>query len=248
MIQSKILPLELRKLGLSEKETLVYLAALKLGYSSVLKIAKEAKISRPTAYQVIRGLIGKGLIAKLKDGNKKYFAAESPDKLMRGLKMQRRELKEKEREFTRIIAALRNKYWTGKERGVKIYKGKGGFNVLLDELLTTQSKKIYILTGNKKFISKKIIEDIYRKIRKRLGKIEIKELRATGAIENKEDECLSDYLEIKKINPKKLPLAETIIIHSKIAIFSPEKMLSVSVENKLVIDLIKSLFICIWRM
>ncbi len=50
----EILPLELKKLGLTDKEVRVYLATLELGYTTVQKIAQAAKISRPTAYAVIK--------------------------------------------------------------------------------------------------------------------------------------------------------------------------------------------------
>ena len=45
-----MLNLELRKLGLKEKEVSVYLAALELGFTSVQNIAKHAGLSRPTVY------------------------------------------------------------------------------------------------------------------------------------------------------------------------------------------------------
>jgi len=42
MEEKEILPMELRKLGLSDKEARVYLGTLELGYTSIQKIAQQA--------------------------------------------------------------------------------------------------------------------------------------------------------------------------------------------------------------
>ena len=95
---------------MSEKEVRVYLAGLELGSSSVQKIAALAKITRPTTYEIIRKLKEKGLFAEAKQKEKRLFVAQSPERILGLLKVQKREIEEKEREFIRIIAALESKY------------------------------------------------------------------------------------------------------------------------------------------
>ena len=106
----EILPLELRKLGLKEKEVQVYLTGLELGPSSVQKIAKKAKITRPTTYEIIKTLEKKGLFIETKQKKKRLFVAQSPERILGILKIKKREIEEKEREFIRIIATLQSKY------------------------------------------------------------------------------------------------------------------------------------------
>ena len=77
------LSFELRKLGLTEKEVRVYLAALEFGYAAAQKIAQKLNISRPTIYEIIKGLKTKGLMMEFKEAKRTYFTAESPDKLLR---------------------------------------------------------------------------------------------------------------------------------------------------------------------
>lgn len=215
----EILPLELRKLGLTEKEVRVYLAALELGYTSVQSIAQKAKISRPTAYEVVKSLKNKGLISESKDKSKKYFTAESPDKLLGLLKREKKEIEEKEREFIRIIAALREKYHLGDKRDVKTYQGKTGIETLFDDFLTTQSKEIYILIKHEKIWPNKVRQAAYQKITKRLGQVKILEKK------------LSSF-------------PGTVIIYDKVIILT-EKSSGLLIENKIIINLIKSLFLCI---
>jgi len=212
----KTLSLELRKLGLSEKEAKVYLTALELGYTSVQKIAQHAEISRPTTYEIIKSLKEKGLITKSKDKQKNYFIAESPDNLLGILRRQKKEIEEKEREFIRIISALRNKFFLDDQKEFKIYKDKKGLEILLDDLLTTSSRKIYVLVNNEKIWPKKKRQNVYQKIKKRLGKIQITE---------------------KKIL---IPFQGIAIIYDKVIIL-PDKSSGILIDNKDLINLIKSL-------
>ena len=217
-----ILSLELRKLDLTEKEVQVYLSALELGYTSVQKIAQRAKITRPTAYQIIKSLKDKGLISESKDKTKKYFTAESPDKLLGILERQKSEIKEKERELIRIISTLRDKYYLGDKKEIKTYKNKPGLEILFNDFLTTQSKKIYVLVNNEKIWPKKTRQNAYKKIQQRLGqKVQIKELS-------------------KKSN---ISFDGILIIYDKIIIL-PDKSSGIIIENKTIINLIKSLYIC----
>ena len=164
-----ILPLELRKLGLKEKETRVYLAGLELGASSIQNVAKKAEITRPTAYEIVRILQEKGLFRETQQGKKRLFIANSPEKILNILRLQKRELEEKEREFIRIIAALESRYAL-KDGGMQIFKGKEGLKVLQEQILYTAKKDIVVFTSEKVQVRK-----YYAALEKRLGKLSIRE-------------------------------------------------------------------------
>src|SRR4030043_1743030 len=117
-----LMELELRKMGLSEKEVRVYLSGLELGPNSVQNIAKQAGLSRPTAYEIIKKLEDKKLFLETRQRSKSLFRAQSPENILGILRTQKREIEEKERKFIRIIAALEAKY--SREKGVKVFKGK----------------------------------------------------------------------------------------------------------------------------
>lgn len=162
-----ILPLELRKLGLKEKEAVVYLAGLDLGPESLQNIARKSEVTRPTAYGIVKTLQEKGLFREVKQGKKRLFVANSPEKILHILHLQKRELEEREREFIRIIAALESRY---EKKGLQIYKGKEGLEALEEQILFTASRDIVVFSsGNQK------IKKWYSVLRKRLGKISIQE-------------------------------------------------------------------------
>lgn len=164
-----ILSLELRKLGLTEKEAKVYLAGLELGPCSVQAIAVLAKITRPTAYEIIKKLKEKSLFTETKNKKKNYFIAQSPENILSFLRVKKREVEEKEREFIRIIASLAAKY--SKEReGVKVYKGKEGIKVLEEIISFSPTSDIIIINY------KQSLKPSLDKIKKRLGRLELKKI------------------------------------------------------------------------
>lgn len=167
--------LELRKLGLSEKEVRVYLAGLELGPNSVQNIAKEAGLTRPTAYEIIKKLEDKKLFLKTKQRGKRLFRAQSPESILGILRTQKREIEEKEREFIRIIATLEAKY--SKEEGVRVFKGKESLRSLEEIISFSSTPKIIIINQNDISISSKSLKRVYQEIKKRLGKIEFQELK-----------------------------------------------------------------------
>ena len=175
MVESWPMELELRKLGLTDKEVKVYLAGLELGPVSVQDIAKVAQIARPTTYEIIKKLEERGLFAEGKQKKKRLFVAQSPKRILGILRNQRREIEEKEREFIRIIAVLEAKYSKEKE-GVKVFEGKEGIRALEEIISFTSSPEIIVVNPGIVQIKTEQRKKIYRAIKKRLGKVGVKEM------------------------------------------------------------------------
>ena len=97
---------ELKHLGLSEKEGLVYLSALSLGPSPVQDISEKANVNRATTYVMIEMLAARGLMNTFEKDKHRYFIAESPDRLSSILRIQQKELEEKQNEFEKTLPAL----------------------------------------------------------------------------------------------------------------------------------------------
>lgn len=212
-----VLPLELRKLGLKEKEARVYLAGLELGPESLQNIARKSEITRPTAYGIVRALQEKGLFKETKQGKKRLFIANSPEKILHILRLQKRELEEKEREFIRIIAALESRYALKEKEAIQTFKGKEGMEVLEEQLLFTSSKELLVFSSEWSSVEKKKRKAIYEKIRKRLGKFTVQERQV----------------------PR---LAGTLYLLDKVIFFSHKKQEGYLIDNSLVVDSLRRLF------
>ncbi|NTW75758.1 MAG: hypothetical protein HGB34_02545 [Candidatus Moranbacteria bacterium] len=72
---------QLRKLGFSDNEARIYLAALELGESSVQRISQKAKLKRTTAYGIIETLRERGLLKTTINRKKTLYFAEDPRRL-----------------------------------------------------------------------------------------------------------------------------------------------------------------------
>ncbi|MEK7122332.1 MAG: helix-turn-helix domain-containing protein, partial [Patescibacteria group bacterium] len=71
----------LHRIGLSENQAKVYLSCLQIGVGSVLHIAKGAGLKRPTVYLILDELESRGLVARICQGNKTAYRAESPENI-----------------------------------------------------------------------------------------------------------------------------------------------------------------------
>jgi sugar-specific transcriptional regulator TrmB len=71
----------LEKIGLSSKESAIYLALLKYNNATVQDIANEAGIKRPTTYLILDELRKKGLVLKIPHAKRAIFQARAPDEV-----------------------------------------------------------------------------------------------------------------------------------------------------------------------
>jgi sugar-specific transcriptional regulator TrmB len=179
MILELPIELELKKLGLKEKEVKVYLAGLELGPNSIKNIAEKVKIPRPTVYEIVKKLKEKGLFVETKKGKKRLFVAQSPSQILRFLRIKKREIEEKEREFTRIVSILEAKYSREKE-GIRIFQRKEGKKAIVEILSLSPTPEILIVNPELNPLSQRERKKIYQSIKKRLGQIKVKKTTIPG--------------------------------------------------------------------
>lgn len=121
----------LMKLGLSEKEAKVYLAALELAQDTVQNISKKSGVNRPTTYVILEKLMQMGLISKVEKDRKTLFIAEDPRELENILEKQKREIEDKKGELKAIMEELKALNNTNQEKPiVKYFEGEDGLITL----------------------------------------------------------------------------------------------------------------------
>jgi len=117
----------LEEIGLTENEAKVYYAALNLGPTTILKIAKSAELKRTTCYSVIESLKRKGLMNIQIEGFKKKFLAEDPQKLEVMVEAKRKKLHMLLPEFSALYNLEGGegviKYYEGLEAIKGVYEG-----------------------------------------------------------------------------------------------------------------------------
>lgn len=131
----------LQKIGLSEKDSQVYLACLELGTQPASVIARKAGLKRPTTYLILEELLKKGLVSEYTGSNVKYFTAVSPEYLLNYVEKQRRELTSHQRELEQFLPqfiSLSNPYSLNPK--VRFYEGMAGIEKVMNDTLTSTEK------------------------------------------------------------------------------------------------------------
>lgn len=139
----KMLARELEKLGLSDKESLVYLASLELGPSPVQLIARKAEVNRATTYVMIEALLQKGLMSTFDKGKKTLYTAEKPERLHRIVHHERSVVDEKESIIKRLLPDLEAiSDGAGERPKVSFYEGEEGLEAMREILFASKATHI----------------------------------------------------------------------------------------------------------
>lgn len=120
---------KLKQIGLSEKESRIYLTLLELEDTLVSEIAKKTKINRSLLYSILSNLSEKGLVTYILKNNKRYYRAIEPQKILNLLK-------EKEKMFKSILPKLISLHKPKKEKPVvEVLEGREGLKTILNDVL-----------------------------------------------------------------------------------------------------------------
>lgn len=149
LIQNERLYKELQKLGLSKRESLVYVAALQLGTSSIQNVSTLSGVNRATTYVLIEGLVKKGLMHSVTYGKKRFFTAEEPNKLDFFINDDKLELERKSELVKNLIPELDKIFDINKlenKTKVKFYDSTRGAEIISSDILKTKdSNELYML-------------------------------------------------------------------------------------------------------
>ncbi len=240
MVEKEIL----KKIGLTDNETKVYLALLELGESLASKIGEKVNINRTHVYDIIESLIEKGLISYVVKNNKKYFNAAHPKRLIDYLHEKEIQLREQEENLRKIVPELLSLRKPKKEvEKVEIYKGKEGIKTVYNDILRT-TKEYYVLgaTGQ--------IADHLRyyfpghekeRIKKRIKLKLLFNKHLKGKVITKRKFAEIRYLPGKYTSP--IP---TTIYNNKVIILVWTTPSAIVIENKEIAQTYKSYFNLLW--
>ena len=89
----------LEAFGLDKKESQIYLAGLRLGSSSVLKLARQTRLPRTTIYPILDRLVDRGVFRSGKEKKKTVYTAVDPGLL-------ERRFTERQQKFSQIAPEL----------------------------------------------------------------------------------------------------------------------------------------------
>lgn len=246
---------ELIKLGLSEKESSVYMSAIQMGPSPVQKISQKAKVNRATTYVIIENLMQMGLMSTYDEGKKTYFVAEKPDQLVNFFKSKEKELHNKIGQIKNILPELNILYNDYSDRPkVKYFEGIEGLKAVQSDFAEslTKEEKMYIFLPYDEF-EESVLKERLDKVRKRRikKKIQVKVIYTSrgGRQENYENVGKGELQEHLFVEHKDYPFQGGMNIYGN-KIFMIDylgKLGGVVIENKTLAHLMKCVFEMIWE-
>ncbi len=235
----------LQEIGLSDKESSVYLALLQVDNASVLDLAKKTKINRTTIYFVLESLQKKGLISEVQQGKKTYFAAEPPERLETYVERQKTILEEHSKRLKDMLPEIKAiQREIGERPVVKYFEGRdAAFSANTDffNVVNPKEKIGYFMTNRdllgEIFTSEELTQA--QKVRP-TQKIKAK----TIYFSQKETFPSNQLSERKKIDSPSTPiLCDVSIYEDKIQFITLGKKVSnILIQSRDVADTLKTLF------
>ncbi|MBU2524327.1 hypothetical protein KKG71_03990 [Patescibacteria group bacterium] len=123
----------LQNIGLSEKESQIYLACLELGNATVGQIAKKACINRVTAYDILEKMLTKGLVNLANTNNKTFYQATDPEALVH-------EFERKISSLHESLPALKRLKGDTPAPRVRYFEGLEGIKTIYEDTLTSRTE------------------------------------------------------------------------------------------------------------
>lgn len=180
----KSLANKLERIGLPEKEAVVYLVALEAAFGiSIATIARKTGIKRSTVYLALGALKNRGLMSTTRSGNRHLYIAEDPHVLEEKIKEQGSYLRELLPELLSVTNVLARKpqirFFEGVEGIKDVYRDTlvypGGEIIawatgdILDDFSTTWLTNTYVPARIEKKIHSRVLAPDTAELRKLAG-------------------------------------------------------------------------------
>ncbi len=128
------------KSGLSQNEAKIYLVLLELGRGTVTQITRKAGLNRTTGYDILDGLVNKGLVSISGKEPKEEYAAESPDRLIAFLEKEKTEKENHLKQIKAFLPEIKSLHNVTLRPRVRFYEGIQGLKDVYEDTLTSHEE------------------------------------------------------------------------------------------------------------
>lgn len=236
----------LTEVGLTKKESEVYLALIGLGSSSATNIIQKTGFHRAVVYDLLQRLIEKGLVGYVIKGRKKFFETTNPARLLEILK-------EKEIKIKTILPQLNELSQFKEHLDVKIYKGKEGIKTVFEDIVREKpSEWLSLGSGGETYkLLPAFLDEIHKERVK--ANIKVRALFLNNEVAKKRGIALSKNLLTKIRYLPKSFLTPTVmnIYKEKVALYSvtSDKIpFIILIENGELVKSFKEYFEWLWKL
>lgn len=233
--------------GMTQKEAEVYLALMQGGEQTADQLAKSSKLNRSTAYVQIKILTDYGLVSTFKRGKKTFFAAESPNNLVRILEKKHEAIVVQKAEISQLVPELLKLYGNAVDRpAVRVFEGKEGLITMRNDILDTNSKIISVVFSFDGMSRIFTDEELMAYSRKRAGKKIISRALYT---KTGPDIPTVPPQQILRVQEKDNPFGSDIYIYGDTISFASTKdqIVGVTIKNSDIANTMLALFEIAWK-
>ncbi len=241
----------LRELDLTEIEANLYIISLSLGKIPLSDLARAIGISRPNIYKVISALEKHGL-AKF-SGRDKYergFIVESPKIVLDKLREKREYIAKLDRNLIPNLPEMLTKYHqSGGATKIRIIQGHDQFLKLFFQIIEETENTSEFFGSATDFISFISWKEEHKWIRERIKRgIFIKVL-----LLDTPDARLLARTDKSQMRETRIFKSQTSfktsfqLFGNKVIIWQPKASLAILIEDKLIVEMLKSIFYNLWK-
>ena len=260
MINNADVPAALQKLGLSEKESLIYACLVTLGGAFPTKIAEETKINRTTVYKILLDLSIKGLVNEIEKKNKLYYQVENPSRLVRYVKSQVTLANDRSEQAEKLLPDFEGLYAmvTNKPK-ILYFEGSDGIRAIYEDMIAGNKKYEMLAFSNaaqlEHILPKKFFED-FRRAKERIGITTRGIAPDTEADKTFNEKLYSGYKNEAVPNIKHVPASEfpskgEIVVYgvNKVGIvnLNKEYLTGLIIEDETIHDMMRMIFELSWK-
>ena len=233
--------------GLSKNETKIYLALLELGKGTVSEITRKANLNRTTGYDVLDGLVNRGLASVSGKEPKQEYIAESPDKIEALLKREISATEEHLKEIKNILPELKSLHNVAGRPKVRFYEGKQGLIDVYEDTLTSHETILAYATVDDMHRALPNYFPEYYKRRAEKGVAIRAIIPATEIGKERASKDKEEMRETALIPPDKYYFSPEINIYDdKVMIASWREKLGIIIESAEIADAMKKIYELAW--
>ena len=249
-------PQDVLRLHLTEPETRLYLALLKLGKARVTTIAKHLGMDRSLTYFHLRHLQDKGYVRESRSGSIKQFVATAPSTIAK-------QWQEQSSAFATILPLLeRMGHPDPQAPTIEVFESRAGFLRVYEEIAALEPGSMFrvlegkrALTGELSLLTPQEWQRFFEKITER--KIETKGLFTEtawtipqGTLSKANHALLQKRVwHMRLIDESRLPFDELLLIYGhKMAFLFPEDHLVITLEHAGVCRVLTTMFEALFLM
>ena len=239
----------LEKIGLSDKESKVYMASLEQGEASITELARASGLKRTTAHLAVSQLIMLGLLSEIVKGKRRAVAPVHPRRLLEIARLRANQVEDHLGELVALYNVPKDK------PKIQVFEGEEGVRHVYKELYDSLSNREEAIWITRISSLKQVPFSVsgWKDMLRRIKNPRIRELNYDEPAAHewaKETRLLMGKNHFIRYMPKdfEFGFTDNLIFQNKLVIFSLKKDVFVTViDSEEIVKTYKALFEWAWK-